>query len=546
MAADQIMSGQLRLGTFTAVALPADPTWREAAFHGDRNWLFNYHALRWIIPLMQAAQDSGNAAYGERAAFLLQDWIATNPRAGSPSAMAWNDHATAWRASVLACAVSVFGSPTWLTDALLAHGKTLAEVGFYVKHGNHALNQNIGLLDIACRIDQSTWKTLARARLATLIDESVDTEGVTNEQSVQYALYNYLNYRRAQRHLTSCGLTVPTAFSRVDLMPDFLAYATNPDGSYEPIGDSDLMAARAISGTTAEYAATKGYSGPRPSAEVKLYSAGYLFARTGWGDERPFENETLITLRFGPGKHSAGTSHGHADGGSIILSAHGRRLLVDPGKYTYTNGAWRSFFVGRSAHNVVTVDGLTYDDSRSTTCTMSLSASSLLAVTKSAGYVGVTQRRSVTWSRTGNFLIVDDTLSSPSIRTYRQTWHLASDAAPTITGQRMDTRGETSNLAVIQLINRPVSRILIGATGPIQGWISSTYQDKVEAPVLEATLRAKSARFLTLLVPYVGTKPAISAKVVSLSGSGFVVDITIGSRTERISVSARTSSAVAP
>uniref|UniRef100_UPI00404A353D hypothetical protein n=1 Tax=Candidatus Limnocylindrus sp. TaxID=2802978 RepID=UPI00404A353D len=77
-----------------------------------------------------------------------------------------------------------------------------------------------------------------------------------------------------------------------------------------------------------------------------------------------------------------------------------------------------------------------------------------------------------------------------------------------------------------------------------QGWISDTYQVKVSAPVLEATLRARSARFLTLLVPYVGAMPTITARVVSLSSSGYVVDVTIGSRTERITVSATTSSAV--
>jgi hypothetical protein len=545
VAADLIMAGQVRLGTFTAVALPDDPTWREAAFSGDLNWLFNYHALRWLLPLLQAGQEAGGARYAERAAFLLKDWIATNPRTGSPNAMAWNDHATAWRASVLACAVSTFGSPSWLATGLTNHGKVLASNAFYVKHGNHALNQNIGLVDIACRVGNPAWKTLAASRLSVLIKESIDAEGATNEQSVHYALYNYDNYSRARRHLVNCGLTVPSAFSRIDLMPDFLAYATNPDGRYEQIGDSDLQMARAIVGTTAEYAATDGNSGPRPSATIKRYAAGYLFARSGWGDTRPFGHETFITIRFGPGKKAGGTGHAHADGGSITMSAQGRRLLVDPGKYTYQRGSWRNFFVGRSAHNVVTVDGLTYDASRSTKISTSTKTTSLLAVTTNTGYMGIAQRRRVMWSRTGDFLIVDDTLNSPSIRTYRQTWHLPFDAAPTISGQRMDTHGEPSNLAVIQLINKPVSRIVTGATSPIQGWISSTYQAKVAAPVLEATLRARSARFLTLLVPYVGTMPTIAARVVSLSSSGYVVDVTIGSRTERITVSATTSSTIA-
>jgi hypothetical protein len=545
VAADQIMAGQLRLGTFTAVTLPNDPTWREAAFSGDLNWLFSYHALRWVLPLLQAGQEVGGGRYTERAAFLLQDWITTNPRAGSTSAMAWNDHATAWRASVLSCAVSAIGFPSWLITGLVDHGKVLASNSFYVKHGNHALNQNIGLVDIGCRVDNSAWKALAVSRLGVLIKESIDAEGATNEQSVAYQLYNYENYARAQRHLVTCGLATPATFSRIALMPQFLAFATNPDGKYEQIGDSDLQEARVIVGTTAEYAATDGSSGPRPSATIKRYAAGYLFARSGWGDTRPFSQETLITIRFGPGKQGGGTGHAHADGGSLTLSALGRRLLVNPGKYTYKRGSWRNFFVGRSAHNVVVVDELVYNALPSTRISTSTKPASLLAVTTNTGYKGVTEKRRVMWSRTGDFLIVDDMLTSSSIRTYRQTWHLPFDAAPTISGQRMDTHGEPSNLAMIQLINNPVSRIVTGATSPIQGWISNTYQTKVAAPVLEATLRARNARFLTLLVPYTGTMPTITARVVSLSSSGYVVDVTIGSRTERITVSATTSSAVA-
>jgi hypothetical protein len=544
--ADRIMARDLRLGTFASVTLAENPTWREAAFSGDLNWLFNYHALRWLLPLLQAGRESGNAAYTERATFLLRDWIATNPPSKSPNSMAWDDHATAWRASVLACAVSAIGSPPWLTAGLLEHGRVLAKSSFYVSQGNHALNQNIGLLDIGCRVANAAWKRLAVSRLTVLIRESIDIEGAINEQAVGYALYNYDQYERARRHLTSCGLAVPAAFSRVALIPQFLAYATNPDGNYEQLGDTDYQKARAIVGTPAEFAATAGLSGPHPEATIKRYAAGYLFARSGWGETVPFDQETLLTLRFGPGKRGAGYGHAHADGGSITLSALGRRLLVDPGKYTYAEGSWRNFFMGRTAQNVVSVDGLAYNAAVATRIETSTTTNTLLAITTNVGYNGVAQKRRVMWSRSGNFLIVDDVLTSASIQTYRQTWHLPADSAPTTAGQRTDTHGDPSNLAIVQLIGNPSTRIVIGATNPIQGWISKRYHTKGRAPVLEATLRTTSARFLTLLVPYTGAMPTISARVVSQSGSGYVIDVTIGGHTERVTVTATSSSAVAP
>ena len=538
--ADQIMAGHLVLGTFSAVTLPANPTWREAPFHGDRNWLFNYHSMRWVLPLLKAGAATGQSAYLDRAAFLLRDWLSTNPRSAPANPMAWNDHATAWRASVLACAVNELGTPAWLMSGLTSHGRALADPKFYVGHGNHALNQDIGLLDIACRIGNGPWKTLAAKRLAALVVESVDTQGVTNEQSVGYQLYNYLNYERGRRHLTNCGASVPAAFARVELMPDFLAYGTAPDGIYEQIGDTGLEDARSIPGTTAEFAATGGTSGPRPTATIRRYKAGFLFARSGWGDSRPFDQETFWTLRFGPGLFA----HGHADGGSLTLAANGRRLLVDSGKFSYTAGAWRTWFVGRTAHNVVSVDGLKYVASRATTIGTKTAPGFLLAVTSNAGYAGVTAKRRVLWSRAADYLVVQDVLTAKTTRTFRQAWHLGPGSAPALKGSRLDTHQTGSNLAILQLAGHPANRIVSGRTKPIQGWVSYTYGTKRAAPVLESTIRGRSARYLTLLVPYSGARPAISGHVVRLNADGYVLDVTIGTHKERLTVSPTRTSVV--
>lgn len=539
-AADRIMERHLVLGTYPEVTLAADPTWREAPFGGDRNWLFNYHALRWVVPLLQAGRETGQTAYTNRAAFLIRDWLETNPRSAPANAMAWNDHAAAWRASVLACAVGDLGKPRWLAAGLASHGSALADPTFYVKHGNHALNQAIGLLDVACLVDDSTWRSLAATRLAALVLESVDTEGATIEQAIEYQLYNYRNYQRARRHLTACSQAVPAAFGRVARMPELLAYATAPDGKYEQIGDSDLGLAFPIQGTPAEFAATSGQSGPRPSATIKRFAAGYLFARSGWGETRPFDRETFISLRFGPGR----VAHGHADGGSLTLVANGQRLLIDPGKYTYTAGGWRNWFVGRTAHNVVTVDGLHYDASRSTMLSTKTRPEFLLAALSNSGYAGVTARRRVMWSRAADYLIVDDALTASVARTFRQTWHLAAGASPIVVGNRLDTRQGDSNLAIVQLVGHPTSRIVSGRRDPIQGWRSTRYGANVSAPVLESTLRGTSVRYLTLLVPYRGARPTISGHIVRLTRDGYVVDVTIGTHKERVTVGGTSTSIV--
>jgi hypothetical protein len=531
-AADKIMARHLQLWSHPDWILPTNPTWREQPFNGDLNWLFNYHALRWLLPLFQTGHDTADPAYTDRATFLMKDWLASNPRTSTATAMAWNDMAAGWRASILACAVGYLGQPTWLATGLRNHGTALADPKFYSYHGNHALNQVIGLIDVACVLVNSTWKTLSASRISTLVLESVDSEGATNEQAIGYQLYNYDQYERARRHLTNCGMAVPSAFSRVLKMPELLAYATAPDGTYAQLGDTDLTKARVIPGTLAEYAATAGASGPKPPVTIRRYKAGYLFARSGWGETRPFADELYVTQRYGPGLGI----HGQHDGQSITLSAKGRRLLVDPGKYTYTPGIWKTYFESRAAHNVVVVDSLKYDARKATAFGSQTKANVLYTSTRNTGYAGVTNRRRMIWSRGADYLIVDDTLSATVTRTFRQTWHLPRSSAPTISGNRLDTHLTGGNIAIVQLVGRPALRVITGQTSPVQGWVSEAYQVKYKAPVLQASVTARSARFLTLLVPYSGARPAISGRVVSLTSTGYIVDVTIGTHTERVTI----------
>ena len=158
------------------------------------------------------------------------------------------------------------------------------------------------------------------------------------------------------------------------------------------------------------------------------------------------------------------------------------------------------------------------------------------ASTTNTGYAGVANRRRVVWSRATDYLIVDDVLSSSVTRTFRQTWHLARGSAPTIAGNRLDTHFSGTNVAVVQLLGKPSLRILSGRTSPIQGWVSEAYNVKYAAPVLQATIQSRAARFLTLLVPYSGTKPVVTGRVISLTSAGYVVDVTIGTHTERVTL----------
>lgn len=538
--ANLALAGRYAIGTHPVVNLGLDPTWTEDPLD-DRNWQFMFHSLPTVSNLLEAWSLTGEPAYRARASSLLRDWIADNPRRGAPSIWSWNDHSTALRAVVLTCAVPYFRGAEWLTAALRVHGATLADPAFYVDHGNHALNQSIGLLEVGHVLGRGDWKSLAVARIAALILESVDTQGVTNEQSTGYQVYNRTRYVLARSRMQAMGIAIPAAFSRVTLMPNFIAHSSLPDGTLEHIGDTDTMKTPNLPGTWSEFVATKGASGPKPSTTLAIYRAGFLFCRSGWGEKRPWADEVFYSLRWGPAPYI----HGHADGTGITMYAYGSRLLLDPGKYSYNLDAYRAYFRGRSGHNVVTVDGLTWNPKATTTLVGHSSSGAMVhAVTSTNGYAGVAQQRSVTFSRGLNYLLVDDRLSASSPRTFRQLWHLSETANPLLSTNRFVTRNSRGNLLVRQLVGSISQRVVKGRTSPIQGWISHRHGHRVAAPVVEAIRTGTSVRYLTLLVPAAGT-PSATVSNLSLTATGYSVVVTVGSRSERVTVNG-TSASITP
>jgi hypothetical protein len=352
--ANELLANKYRLAPAPIVTLPTDLTWTENPFRDD-NWQFQLHSMRYVLDLIEATEITADARYAARGLDLLQDWFDDNA-VHAPSIWSWNDHSTALRAVVYACAAALTGMTARLQQALLLHGQTLADPSFYRAVGNHALNQAIGLLEVARVLNRTDWLQLAARQINDLVAKSVDAQGVTNEQSVGYELYNYRRYTIARSRMLAVGMTPGDAFSRVDRMPGFLGAATRPDGRYEMIGDTQSSLARSIPGTAAEFTATLGASGPRPPSLVSRFSAGNLFVRSGWGETRAWPDETFWSTKWGPGP----VFHGHADGLELTLYAYGSPLLLDPEMYAYGGGPWRSFFKQRTAHNVVTVDGVAW------------------------------------------------------------------------------------------------------------------------------------------------------------------------------------------
>ena len=533
--ADELLANRYLLPPHPIVTLPADPTWSENPLR-DANWQFQYHAMRYVMDLFSAWDRTGLTTYRTRALFLLRDWSASNPRSSPRSPYSWNDASTALRAVVYACAADLTPMTVWLRNALILHGRVLADPSFYVRLGNHALLQSIGLLEVGRVLGRSDWMTLARDRMNRLVIESVDAQGVTNEQAAFYQTYNYIRYKQARSRLLAVGLQPGAGFARVELMPRFLAQTGLPNGEYELIGDTEADPIPSYQGTWTQFVASGGASGPTPPL-VAAYADGYQFARTGWGRSRAFADETSIAIRWGAAPR---TAHGHPDGTSVTMYAWGSRLLVGPGKYTFNRDAWRSYFTSRRANNVVTVAGLTWNRAAVTSRVGRVVTPTLVDVRlRTQGFAGVTQTRRVTWSRGLGYLLVEDRATSVTRHTYRQLWHLVNGSRPAVGGSSVWTQRPRANLTIRQLAGAPVLRVITGATSPIQGWISYQYGQRVAAPVVEAVRSGTAVRYLTLIAPSEGA-PDVRVRDLRLTTGGYAVTITIGGRSERVIASGAT------
>ena len=164
VAARHLMAGRYKLGHHPLVRLGLWPSWAEDPLH-DRNWRERLHMLRFLMALMIEWRDTGASRYRDRAFALLRSWIAHNPRSHPASAYSWGDHSTAWRTMTMVCMARMLPRQAWLSRAIATHGAVLADPGFYVGRGNHALNQAIALLDAGCYLRRTGWQRLASQRI---------------------------------------------------------------------------------------------------------------------------------------------------------------------------------------------------------------------------------------------------------------------------------------------------------------------------------------------------------------------------------------------
>ncbi len=205
------------------------------------------------------------------------------------------------------------------------------------------------------------YRRLLDASLAPPFDArpAVDEEGAGNEQSAHYAVYDRARWRLALRVMRACRRSVPAELARrLRLLDEFIAFQITPGGDLLQIGESYAARASGIGSPGAgpiRYMSTRGAEGAPPGERARVYRAGYVMGRSGWGwDGRPFTEEMSYTARFGPGRYA----HGQNDQMALTFHALGRDVLVPSGHIGYSATSWRRWPASPEAHSTLVVRGV--------------------------------------------------------------------------------------------------------------------------------------------------------------------------------------------
>ncbi len=356
---------------------------------------------------------------------------------------------------------------------------------------------------------------------------TIDAQGAVGEQAPGYLPYLLQLWQRAEDKLVTCGRTVPAGLAvRTAAASDFLAWATNPAGTLEQLGDTDGVAAAVAAPSPAlAFALVGGCRGHRAAATTRVFSSGWVFGRSSWS---PFATSMYWTQRFGPGR----AYHGHQDHLALTLWDRGAQLLADGGHVGYPASRYRQWLVGPFAHNVPVAVGARFDPHAATRLTAFAQGSGWTSTTMTdAAFDASPRTRSTFVDTDAHVVLVLDHAVRRSRGGWLQLWHLPEGASVTVRGRSaavVDVPGRLARLHVLtpmlpgQVAAPGALSVVRGAgRGDLQGWLSPRMGRQVAAPVVVAARGQRTATFLTVLVAG-APGSAASAAVRSASGRLYV------------------------
>ena len=283
-------------------------------------------------------------------------------------------------------------------QALHDHGRVLAAIPakFHPDADHHHyLMQMLGLLAVGCNLpelaDAEGWREQARHELERCAQVQLTPEGgqiegcpAHHNGCATWFLLSFLIGRKRGVHFS------PDYHERVENMLSYTLHVLRPNGTVVPWGDSDpdphQAATAALYGWLALHRdaplrLVSSLVGPRVLRDTVLLHLRHVedvqgvLAMLGQGLQ-PHEHLPLwswqkelkqVAMRTGWGRNDLSVffacrtpvhdGHAHIDPMGFDLSALGKPLVVDPGRFTWRECKDRQLFKSAAVHNTLTIDG---------------------------------------------------------------------------------------------------------------------------------------------------------------------------------------------
>jgi hypothetical protein len=541
--ADALLRDVWNIPRYRPVTLPGGPSWTEDPYK-QKYWRFYFYSLRATSSLLWAYYHTGRSDYRDKLLEILRSYVEHDAARNAREVHGMDDpHAMSYRAMVLVNTYAKLNRsgdlPADLRPGLLQSIRKIANQlsdprnfqGTY----NHGFTEAIALLlageNFPDLKGSAGWASLARQRIAGLLDFAVDSDGVEKEKSPFYHFYVFDIMLQTEQWAEHNDIELPRRFSaRIDEMTRYATEVIYPNGHIPLKGASlELRPARSISryGDVIKkfpefaFALTAGESGRPPSKRAAIFPvSGQSILRSPVDPQQPYTDNTQLLMDVGP----LVSDHSHEEALAFTYYSHGRELLPDSGLNTYAFGTARDFFHGTSAHNTITVDGRDQDGGPVRAGLTTTGPTWAYQSGVAEVYRGVTHRRSVVLLARDVVLVVDNVTSNRS-HEYEQLWHMFEGARVLADSGKAQAFNEFDNpaLTIVQSSTETEStlRSHYGEKSPMQGWISTKYGEARPNHVLGYVKKGSTAQYFTLI-----TSGQYAGQTATVSGTGGAGDLT--------------------
>ena len=522
-----------------------DINWRSDPYNKP-SWYMWLHSLRWLGQGIKAATNGDRKALTHVMA-IIHDWVRDNPYSWKGDVGAWES--TMHRTNVLICAAP--GRARRTACPLTAGAVRLA--GPVAARSRQVHDRELGRTveprhrrehrDVRRRLHAQAGRSEEpRGRTADRGDHDRDRPAGVDERAVGRVRHVQLPALGPRDHGAASGAAPTQDGSSTN---DAARWRSGSPSPPSPPANSSRSATpirqtpQGGTGTALEYAATLGRHGIRNRPErTAVFDAGYVFGRTGWGETRPFAQESTYSIRFGPGRRL----HGHDDHMSITYTSHGRDILIDPGHSGYQLDKWQAWTKSQAAHNVMTIPSANTASVETRLVRAAIAPTSEYYTLHRQPGAGVQRTRDVLVLKDPDLIVTLDRGQSATDQRYETLWHLAPDQKVTVQSPTTAVAakpGDSSKTYLLQIPYRqqlPADAITVaqGQQDPVQGWYFPDIFHRLPAPVVKFNRTATTATILSAVVPAASTETvAFSTRTV---GTMFFVDLTVGARKTTIRV----------